>query len=342
MGEIMGASVIPYEPYHLHLGYTLALTCLAWFVVYLYNRYVLRGYPRMRVMLFGVAISLPLFAEIGSYTIFWLRPAANTSVGRLLSAIHIFYIQPLQIDVFLAPQILWTIVYILAALMLVSLLRFLYGSYRLSQALHLATPLNETEYAPLGTRFAQIAAEHGLAVPPVALISLKAPLAFTTGMIRSRIYISETLLELLNGDELMAVFCHELAHVYRHDNLWNWAIRLMRDIVWFVPFGHIGWRWMVRSQDEDCDAVAVKLTHEPLVLARALVKVSGAWNKAKLPPLISATAFAANHTDITVRVRQMIDLADDRQAASWRWLLGGYLLASLLLALAVLPALLGS
>jgi len=52
----MGATVIPYEPYHPHLGYTLALTCVAWVAVYLYNRYALYDRPRTRVVLVGIAI----------------------------------------------------------------------------------------------------------------------------------------------------------------------------------------------------------------------------------------------------------------------------------------------
>jgi beta-lactamase regulating signal transducer with metallopeptidase domain len=161
-------------------------------------------------------------------------------------------------------------------------------------------------------------------------------------MIKPRIYITEALLALLTVDETMAVFCHELAHVYRRDNFWNWVIRLLRDVAWFVPFSHIGWRWLVTSQDEDCDAVAVQFTQEPLALARALVKVAGAWTKTELPPLISATTFAAARSDVTTRVEHMIALSDDPRRSSWRLLAGAYIMASALLVLAVLPALLGS
>jgi Zn-dependent protease with chaperone function len=338
----MGATVVPYEPYHPHLGYTLGVTCVAWVAVYLYNRYALQDRPRIRVMLVSIAIGLPLFAEFGNYTIFCLRPGAETAVGSLLSNFHMTYLQPLQIDIFLAPRIILTIACALGLLMLGSLLRFIYGSYRLHQGLRIATPLRETEYAPLQQRFAQIAAENGMQIPPVAVLPLQAPLAFTTGMIHPRIYITEVLLDLLTVDETMAVFCHELAHVRRRDNLWNWGIRLLRDVAWFVPFSHLGWKWMVTSQDEDCDAMAVQLTQEPLALARALVKVSGAWTKTELPPLISATTFAAARTDITTRVEQMIALSDDPRRSSWRVLAGAYMMASALLILAVLPALLGS
>lgn len=338
----MGTAVVPYEPYHPHLWYTLGVTCAAWVAVYLYNRYALHDRPRTRVMLVGLAIGLPLFAELGNYLIFLLRPGAETAVGGALSHFHMAYLQPLQIDLFLAPGALLVIGSALALLMLISLLRFIYGSYRLHQGLRIATPLPETEYAPLQERFARIAAENGMSIPPVGVLPLQAPLAFTTGLLRPRIYITEVLLDLLTVDEVMAVFCHELAHVRRRDNLWNWCIRLLRDMAWFVPFSHLGWRWMVTSQDEDCDAMAVQLTQEPLALARALVKVSGAWADAELPPLISATSFAAARSDITTRVEQMIALSDDPRRSSWRALAGAYGMASALLVFSVLPALLGS
>jgi len=225
-----------------------------------YNRYALYDRPRTRVILVSIAIGLPLFAEFGNYAIFWLRPSADTLVGSVLSYLHMTYVQPLQIDVFLAPYIISMIANAFGVLLLISVVRFLYGSYRLHQALQVATPLSTTEYAPLRARFEQIAAEHGIAIPPVEVIPLQAPLAFTTGLIKPRIYITEYLLALLTVDETMAVFCHELVHVYRRDNLWNWGIRLLRDLAWFVPFSHLGWKWIVASQDEDCDAMAVHIT----------------------------------------------------------------------------------
>lgn len=338
----MGGAVIPYEPYHPHLGYTLAVTCMGWIVVYLYNRYALCDRPRMRVTLVSIAIALPLFAELGNYAIFWLRPTADTAIGRVLSHIHLTYLQPLQIDIFLSPLILILITGVLGLLLLISLARYIYGGYRLRQSLKIALPLVVTDYASLQSRFTQIAAEHGLSTPPIEVIPLQAPLAFTTGLIKPRIYITEALLDLLTAEETMAVFCHELAHIRRRDNLWNWVIRILRDVAWFLPFSHMGWKWLVTSQDEDCDAIAVRLTHEPLALARALVKVAGAWTKTELPPTISVTAFAAVRTDITARVEQMIALADDPRRSS-RWaLVGAYVIAATLLLMAILPALLGS
>jgi beta-lactamase regulating signal transducer with metallopeptidase domain len=316
---------------------------VVWVTVYVYNRYALRDRPRARVLLVGLAIGLPLYAELGSYLVFLLRPAADSGVGRHLSYIHQTYLQRLNIDFFLAPAALAAIAAVLGLLLLISLLRFAYGSYTLHRVVHTSHPLAATAHAAMHQQLAQLARANDLVLPPVRVIAIPAPLAFTTGIIRPQIYITEALLELLSADEQLAVFCHELAHVQRRDNLWNWLVRLLRDMAWFVPFNHVGWQWMVKSQDEDCDALAIRLTREPLALARALVKVSGAWSQGQLPPLLAANAFAAARSDVATRVGQMIALSDDavpvrRRAA----LVGVYLIVAGMALLALLPTLLGS
>ena len=89
------------------------------------------------------------------------------------------------------------------------------------------------------------------------------------------------------------MLCHEWAHVLRRDNLWNWMVRLLRDVLFFLPGNHMLWQSMVASQDEACDALAVEITREPLALARALVKITAAWQRSTSPlslPVVSPFA----------------------------------------------------
>jgi Zn-dependent protease with chaperone function len=149
------------------------------------------------------------------------------------------------------------------------------------------------------------------------------------------------LLELLSTDEALAVLCHEWAHVLRRDTLWNWAVRLLRDVLFFLPGNHLLWQSMIDSQDEACDALAAQITKKPLVLARALVKVSSAAQAQtiKLPiPIVSS--FALARATPHMRVEQMIRISDAAQPSGRAH--GAYILAGVLLLLAVLPALLGS
>lgn len=338
----MGAYPIPYEPYHPHVWYTLAMTCLAWVAVGIYSNQRLRNQPRARVALIGLCIGLPLYAELGSYMIFLLRPAPTTPLGALLAHVHLTYLQPLPLDSYFAPSVVVAAVVTLVSLLLVSLVRFAVGSARLEGLLDLSEPIGAYGYDELIERLDALARAHRLRLPPIRVLPLDQPLAFTVGLLRPRIYIADGLLALLSEDEALAVFCHELAHVRRRDNLWNWAVRLLRDMAWFLPFSHAGWRSMVHSQDEACDALAVQFTGDPLSLARALVKVAGAWHGSAGPSLLVASPFALARADVRSRVEQMISLSDRGGEAPAYALAGAYALGAALLVLAILPALLGS
>jgi Zn-dependent protease with chaperone function len=337
----MGTEIIPYDIYHPHLGYTLTITCLAWICVGLYSHFYLQQRPKQRIGLYVVAIGLPVYAESVSYLIYMVRPAPDTPIGYVLSHFHAFVLQRIPLDTFLEPLTEEILLCILALLMLVSLLRFGYGTLRLAAALRGSSLLGESPYHALAAAFATTAAHFGRPAPTIHLIRQKAPLAFTTGLVRPKIYLSYGLLEVLSAEEVIAVLCHEWAHILRRDNLWNWAVRLLRDLLFFLPGNHLLWQSMIASQDEACDALAAQMTREPLTLARALVKVAAAWRK--LPssmPLPVASPVAMANANPRSRVEQMIRLSE--LGPPMRQSIGAYVLAAALLLLAVLPALLGS
>jgi len=337
----MGADIIPYDPYHPHLGYTLLVTCLAWISVGLYSRSFLRHSPHTRTILYALTIVLPIYGEASAFIINRLRPEPNTLIGYVLTHIHAHVIQRIPIDSFLSPTAGEIIAMLLAVVIIGSVARFLIGTYQLNRALVSAVPIGRTEHTALVAALAAADASRTRALPEIFISDVDAPLAFTTGMLFPRIYITNSLIDLLTHDERIAVLCHEWAHVLRHDNLWNWLVRLLRDISWFLPGSHFAWRSMVASQDEACDALAARMTHQPLALARALVKVAGAWNMATLP-LRTVNSFVRANTTPRERVEQMIWLSSETVAVK-RWVLtGAYGLAALLLLLAPLPALLGS
>ncbi len=337
----MGTDIIPYDPYHPHLGYTLLITCLAWISVGLYSRSFLRRAPHTRTILYGLAIVLPIYAETTAFIINRLRPAPNTLIGYVLTHIHAHIIQRIPIDSFISPTAGEVVMILLTAIIIGSLGRFLIGSYQLNRALLSAVPIARTQHAQLVTDLMATDAAQRYTLPEIFVSDVDAPLAFTTGLLFPRIYITNTLIALLTYDELLAVLCHEWAHVLRRDNLWNWLIRLLRDVSWFLPGSHIAWRSMVASQDEACDALAASLTRQPLTLARALVKVAGAWNIAT-PPLRTVNSFARDSVAPKARVEQMIWLSGETGALKRSVLLVAYALAAVLLLLAPLPALLGS
>jgi len=271
-----------------------------------------------------------------------MRPAPNTPVGYVLSHFHAFVLQRIPLDTFLMPMTEKILLCILALVSLISLLRFGYGTWRLNAALRDSSPLGESPYADLAAALATIAAHFGHPVPTIHLVRQNAPVAFTLGLLKPKIYLSSGMMEVLSTDEIVAVLCHEWAHILRRDNLWNWTVRLLRDLLFFLPGNHVLWQSMIASQDEACDAMAAEMTHEPLTLARALVKVAAAWGSHKRPiKLAVASPFALAQASPRLRVEQMIRISDASLAGADRSV-GAYVLAGVLLLLSVLPALLGS
>jgi Zn-dependent protease with chaperone function len=338
----MDTDIIPYDIYHPHLGYTLAITCIAWVCIGVYSRFGLRQRPKLRIRLYALAIGLPIYAEAASYLIYLLRPAPDTRLGYLLTHFHAFVLQRLPLDTFLEPSIEEVALGLLALIALASLARFGYGTWKLASMLRAARPLDVTPHAHLGVQLAQATAHLGHAAPTILVIRHDAPLAFTIGLVAPAIYVSSSLLELLMPGEVVAVLCHEWAHILRRDNLWNWAVRLLRDLLFFLPANHLLWRSMIASQDEACDALAAEMTREPLALARALVKVAAAWRQRREPvSLPVASPFALAAVDPRSRVEQMIRMSDTDDLPTGR-AVGAYLLTGMLMILAVLPALLGS
>lgn len=335
----MGRDILPYEPYHPHFAYTLLITLISWNLVFQFSRDTWRSTPQQRATLYCIAIILPVYAEVASYAIFYLRPAPDTFVGYWLTHLHIWFVEPLHIDWFLSQGALLTLLGIVGLLVCGSLVELLVVQRRLRQELTEARPLAESEYAPLLADLRRVAPAHRL--PAIALLPHPAPLAFTSGVLRPQIYVTTGLLRRLEGDERLAVICHELAHIIRRDTLLNTAVRVVRNVGFVLPGRWSLWRAMMVSQDEACDRMAAELTKQPLTLARALVKVATAWQQYSGPtmPIVMISAFVTNDDAATRRVEQMLQL--DTKSVPQHPRAAIVLMVALLIA-AVLPVLMGS
>ena len=338
----MGGDVIPDDPYHPHLGYTVLVAALACLSIFLYSRYALKQHPRLRVFLYALAISLPVLGEVMSYFITEWRPAPNTLPGYMLTHFHAQVLNRYPIDSFLSPTTMDLLLVALIGSAIISAARFLLGTHRLNHALAIAVPLAKTPYQRVDERLQELDHTQYGALPPIFVVDLPIYLAFATGLFHSRIYISTTLLHELSVDEAVAVLCHEWAHIRRRDIQWNWVIRMFRDMLWFLPTSYLAWSAMMLSQDEACDVLAARMTRQPLVLARALVKVASSRKNIAIQRLTTASLFAQAGSAPRVRVEQMIALNNPASPKNRLPTLGAMMLGFLLLVLSVLPALLGS
>lgn len=338
----MGHDIIPYEPYHPHLGYTLLITILAGIVMLAYSKSKLHQHPRLRVSVFAACLAIPFVAEGGAYLIYSLRPSPDTALGYLLTHIHAYVINQIPIDTFFSSAAIHTGLFVLAAILVISMVRFCYGTSMLWKLLRFAQPIAESEHSALYTKLQQIADRTKRPLPEIVLLESAVPLAFATGILHPRVCLSNGLIAMLTANEAAAVVCHEWAHVIRRDTLLNWATRLLRDMLFFFPGQHVFWRSMVASEEEDCDAIAIALSGDPVSLARALVKVAGSQHIINQQiPLAVAAPFALADKSPEARVKHILAFNRVRQRPA-RPTLGAYALLMLFAVLALLPALLGS
>jgi Zn-dependent protease with chaperone function len=333
---------IHFEPYHTHLGYTLAVTILAWIVIFWYSQRHLRDRPSQRVMLYGLVIGLPLCAETGSFLLALLRPTLDMLSDSLISRLHgaVLHWLPIDdlLDMFFSPRSSLVVLALLIVLGISSLARGCYGTLLLHRLFARACPLHQTTYVAVERQLRLTIGTLNQPLPPILVVDQPAPIACTMGVLRPRIYVTRCLLDLLTPDELVAVLCHEWAHILRRDLPRNWLVRLFRDTLCFLPGSYLFWRSMIVSQDEACDALAVEITGQPLVLARALVKVAQAWQGSSAIVLPAANMFASPGISLRVRVEQMLRLNEHGPSTPTA---GAHLLAIGLLLLAILPVILG-
>ncbi|MBO0934440.1 M56 family metallopeptidase [Fibrella aquatilis] len=136
------------------------------------------------------------------------------------------------------------------------------------------------------------------------------------------------LLAGLSMADVEAVLAHELAHVRRHDYLFN----LVQSVVEVLYFFHPALWWLsarVREEREHCcDDLAVAAIGDARTLARALALVE-AWQRDSAPAPALTMAFAGKRQLLLQRVRRMLGVPTRPLVSNGS--LAGLTLATLLL-----------
>jgi Zn-dependent protease with chaperone function len=109
----------------------------------------------------------------------------------------------------------------------------------------------------------------------IRIIRSATPDAFTVGLVRPKICLSEGFLEGAPDAEIDAVLHHEHAHVEARDPLRLAAVRLLSDFLWFLPIARTLARAFSATAELRADEAAVSAGSDPLELASAIVKTAG-------------------------------------------------------------------
>ncbi len=100
-----------------------------------------------------------------------------------------------------------------------------------------------------------------------------APLAFTGGFLKPRIFVSTRLLRVLSAAELRAVILHELHHRKARDPLKGLAVAFLSDFLFFLPISRFLKATYALSAELAADAHSVERQANPMDLAASLLKV---------------------------------------------------------------------
>jgi beta-lactamase regulating signal transducer with metallopeptidase domain len=160
-------------------------------------------------------------------------------------------------------------------------------------------------------RAKQLARRAGLTAPPRIIIHPRACEPFLCGLLIPVVLLPEAWLARCPRDLLDAILAHEFAHARRRDHLVNLAQRLVEIALFFSPAVH----WLSRSlrrQREFCaDALAVRLTEDPLALAGALELVARVRRSSPVRPDIGAF-LGGRDFSLLPRIQELLGMMPSR------------------------------
>lgn len=163
---------------------------------------------------------------------------------------------------------------------------------------------------------------------------LNIPMLFAAqiGFWRSKLFVSQGLLDTLDAEHLEAVLLHERAHAHYHDTFWFFWLGCLRQIMPWLPNTQELWEELLLLRELRADRWAAQYL-DGLLLAESLLEMVS-YNM--LPSETFAAAFGSTNTSDRLEERINFLLAEPEPLPkfSWRSL---FWLGFSLLPLAVLP-----
>ena len=129
---------------------------------------------------------------------------------------------------------------------------------------------------------------------PKLLVIRDAPCAaFTMGVWRPIIVLSEEVVATLGEQELRGIIAHELGHVRRFDYVGRWVATILRDIMIWNPFVVLWYNRLLEEQERASDEYAAELVGNPVAVASGLVAVAACVRPVNLVSVGPLTAWHA-------------------------------------------------
>lgn len=141
----------------------------------------------------------------------------------------------------------------------------------------------------------------------IVTLATRLPLAFTAGILKPRIVMSQTLHAALTLKERHAVVRHEIAHIRAGDPWQNLVFEglLLLHFPWIARRLRPQWR---RAMEEQADNYVVKQSGDALTLAEALLKTAKV--QSALPVHTPASVLRVDGIDTPARITRLLNPVD--------------------------------
>jgi len=93
------------------------------------------------------------------------------------------------------------------------------------------------------------------------------------GYFKPVILLPFTLATYLSAEEIEAILLHELAHIKRNDYVVNMVQQVLSILLFFNPCALLINRIINEERENSCDDLVVKATADPIIYAKALLKL---------------------------------------------------------------------
>lgn len=156
----------------------------------------------------------------------------------------------------------------------------------------------------LGKKLAKLKAKYGIHRDVQLRSSSKITTPMVIGFIKPIILFPIGLVNQLTSDEVAAILAHELAHIKRHDFLFNLLQSVMESIFYFHPGIWYISNCITKERENCCDDMAIQYTGNKISYAKTLIRLQ----ELKLHNLSPALAMAGKNGNFSHRIKRILDL----------------------------------
>ncbi len=200
----------------------------------------------------------------------------------------------------LAGGVVNGLAWLLALVGIAGFVRLALATVRLERGLR---PYLSPRSARLARAVAHVGARSAIKSEQFFECPIPATYSSVLGLSRPRCIVSKDLVSEATDRELEAIVAHEATHLRFRDVEASFLVGILRCLFFYLrPVRLLADRWQEETELA-CDAAAVKVVGDPLAMAAAILRVSGAAPPARLSsslPLV-ARAFAQESACLTAR-----------------------------------------